>query len=179
LERLTSSICCRSSHVPQGKRASSPQMRSFNRTRHSLCTAGHDNGQTAEKEIALVSQRRSEYRQGLRRKQDWDCVAPALMCLKKLVHRVVNGSCQLSVISGQRWRSKFQSSSTLTFDSWPPTSATKIVGPTTVPILAIRFCKSPWRWEKTSTGVVTGRSARPGLSKPGSDRQHRNRACST
>ena len=49
LERLSSSICCRLSHAPQGTRADSPQINGFSRTRHSLHAAGHDNGQTAEK----------------------------------------------------------------------------------------------------------------------------------
>ena len=49
MERLMSSLCCRTSLAPQGKQATSQQTSSLSRTQHSLSTAGHDNGQTAEK----------------------------------------------------------------------------------------------------------------------------------
>jgi hypothetical protein len=174
LERLRSAICFRFSRDPLGERVNSQQTSSLSRAQHSLCTAGHDNGQTAEK-------RRS--RQAIDRR------VSALATSKTGLGRCSACTDVLTEVgppvrteSGMRPTQEHRNRQARTREqdailtSCLPLQR-KRVGPTTR--LSSPFAHAWDRGDgKTSAGVVTGRSARPGLSMPGSDRQHRNRACS-
>ena len=149
LERFMSSICCRTSHAPQGNRADSQQTSSFSRTQHSLCTAGHDNGQTAEK--GLIENKPSIHRvsalatskTGLGR-----CSA----CTDVLIEVGPPGSKLSSTrvglrnIGTARPRTREQDA---ILASCLARLQRKRVGPTKQSILAIRPCMGPWRRQWT------------------------------
>jgi hypothetical protein len=169
-----SSLCCRTRHAPQGKQASSQQTSSLSRTQHSLSTAGHDNGQTAEKRRSrqAIDRRVSALatsKTGLGR---CSACTDVLTEVGPPVRTELTWSAQEHRNRQARTREQDAILASCLPLQW------KRVGPT-------RRLSSPFAhaWDrgdgKTSAGVVTGRSARPGLSIPGSDRQHRNRACST
>ena len=170
LEPLMSSLCCRSSRAPKGNRATSQQTSSLSRPQHSLSTAGHDNGQTAEK-------RRS--RQALDRRVSALATSKTGLgrcsaCTDVLteVGPPVEPELTRSAQEHRNRQARTREQDAILTNCLP--FQRKGVGPT-------RRLSSPFAhaWDrgdgKTSAGVVTGRSARPGLSIPGSDRQQRNR----
>ena len=145
LERLMSSLCCRTSLAPQGKQATSQQTSSLSRTQHSLSTAGHDNGQTAEK-------RRS--RQAIDRR------VSALATSKTGLGRCSACTDVLTEVgppvkpeltwSAQEHRNRQAKDKRAGCDlvGCLPLQL-KIVGPTKTSILAIRLCMGPWRRQWT------------------------------
>jgi hypothetical protein len=175
LERLRSSICRWFSRDPQGERVDSPRMNGFNRTQHSLSTAGHDNGQTAEK-------RRS--RQALDRRVS--ALATSKIGLKRcsactdvLIEVGPPVTTEFGKVPAQEHRNRQAKDKGAGCDLGQLLAAS---AEARRPDKAVYPRHSPMHGTVATAmdaGVVTGRSARPGLSMPGSDRQHRNRAYST